>query len=379
MNRIFNLLAHIVILVWISVHTLPMIAQDIVVETEEAKRLHLMINHFAEERGFSGSILIEKDGKIILCNGYGMAHRGKKIKFTPATAYSIGTLSQHFMAVSMMLLYQNNRVDLQAPISRYLKNVPKDKSKITVHQLLTHTSGLPDFYANRSDHFRIRREEAVYNILKEDLLSRPGGRFSISNAGYTLLAAILEKITQQSYLDFLRDHIFIPSGMHKTGFHGDEIWRSELLAKGYGFNEKAGNIPSDWPRPSWMIMGASEIVSNLPDLYLWWKKLFSGTLITKESLELMQQKHALDKTKRFIEYGYGIKKRMAADHPVYYYNGGGEYGQICSIRHYPQDNMNIILLSNSYVDINPLASVLISQVEKAIFYPEKFDIRSSEE
>ena len=357
----------------------PLEAQDVILDGEEAERLDLIIQHFAEERGFSGSILIEIRGKVILCNGYGFAHKARKIEFKPNTAFSIGTLSQHFMATSIMLLHQENKIDLQAPITKFFKNVPKDKSKITVHQLLTHTSGLPDFYTKRSDHFRIGKEEAVRNILRENLVSRPGTKFSISNCGYNLLAAILENVTQRKYLDFLREELFRPLGMDQTGFNGEQIWQYGDLARGYGFNEKASNVPSQWPRPSWMIIGTSEVVSNLPDLYHWWKTLHSGSLIRQETLQLMQQKHSLDKTRRFIEYGYGLKKRKVdEEHLVYYYNGGGEFGQICSLRYYPDDDMNIVLLSNSYTNINPLASVLISQIEKAIFYPEKLELRSSE-
>ena len=338
----------------------------------ETKRLDLIIQHYVEERGFSGSIIIEKSGRTVLSKGYGMAHRGKKIPFKPETAFSIGTLSQHFLATSFVILQEAGKIDLHAPITNFLDKVPKEKQKITVHHLLTHTSGLPDFYVNRSDHFKIGREEAIHNILKQDLKNRPGGRFYISNSGYNLLAAIFEKITNKSYLTFLKEDIFDRYGLDKTGFHGDHIWPEQNIAKGYGFNEKGSNIPSEWPKPSWMIMGTSEIVSNAPDILAWWKMLLTGQVVSESSLALMMQKHSVDKTKRFIEYGYGIKKKNFEEKPVYYYNGGGEYGQICSMRYYPEDDMHIVLLSNSYVNINPLASVLISQVEKAMLHPEVY-------
>ena len=339
------------------------------------KRLQQILNHYVEERKFAGSIAIKDKQQLVLLEGFGYAHKEKEVPFKSSTAFSIGTLSQHFNAVATMLLVEAGELNLDDPITKFFQDVPKDKRTIKISQLLAHTSGLPDFFANRSDHFKVSRNEAVKSILNLRLNSKPGRKFSVSNAGYSLLAAIIEEVTQKAYADFIRLELFDRAGLQHTGFHGENMWPVHEVAKGYGFNERNRNIPTEWPKPSWMIIGTSDIISTAEDLQLWWDALLDTRIVSEETLELMMQQHSLDKTRRFIYYGYGMKHKENEHGSLWYYNGGGEYGQICSMRYYPESDIKIILLSNTYLSLNPTASVVIRQVEKALFEPESFFLR----
>ena len=341
-------------------------------------RLDKLLQNYVDDRQFSGSLWIEKDGELIFSSAHGAAIREQGIPFKKNTAFSIGTLSQHFNAVATMLLVEAGKLNLDDPIAKYLDEVPKDKKTITIRHLLAHTSGLPDFYANRSDHFKIKRKEAIRNILKLELKYRPGKRFAVSNSGYNLLAAIIEEVTNRTYREFVQTEIFDRGGMSRSGFHGDQIWGVTELARGYGFNEKNKNMPNQWPAPSWMIIGTSDMVSSADDLFKWWTQLLDGQIVTRESLDIMMSEQSIDKTKRFIRYGIGFKQKETEHGNVFYYNGGGEYGQICSMRYYPESDVKMILLSNVYTDLNSLASVVISQAERALFDPGSFFLRDAE-
>ncbi|MCB0601966.1 MAG: beta-lactamase family protein [Saprospiraceae bacterium] len=345
-------------------------AQEEIVFDSLGVQLDRMVPRFVE-RGFSGAILIEKDGQIILKKGYGFAQDRAKIPFRTNTAFGIGTLSMQFMATAILQLSEQGKIALDAPISRYLQEVPDDKKAITIGQLLSYSSGLPDFFNNKSDHKNISRQLAFREIMDLPLQFKPGKSFLFSNAGYTLLAIIFEEITGSSYLDYLRQDLFPAAGMTETAFNGSQIWSETRVAEGRGFVELADNNPLRWPDPSWNIIGTGEIVTTLDDLYAWKLAWDQNRLVSAQTKELMMQKHALDKTQRFIEYGYGWRRKEEFDYEMIYNSGGGEYGQLATIRYYPEKNISIVLLSNSYQDVNPLAAVLVTQFEKRFLQDEQ--------
>ncbi len=331
-----------------------------------AKQIDKITKVFSERRDFSGSLIIEKEGQIILQKGYGMANPDYKIPFSPKTIFGIGTLSQQFTSVCILKLYEQQKIDLHASISNYLPKVPKDKKDITIHQLLAHTSGLPGFFNNKSDHAKISKDKALRQIFELPLLSKPGKKFLISNAGYTLLAILFEEVSGTSYLKYLRENIFSRANLNHTGFNGDSHWKEDEVAIGTGFLTKNDNSPLAWPSPSWNIIGNGEIVSNVIDMYKWANTFDNQTLLSSETIKLMHQKHSLDRTQRFVEYGYGWKRKLISGQPMIFFTGGGEYGQLASIRIYPTMKTRIFVLSNNFTEINPALGVLIDLIEKIL-------------
>ena len=333
-------------------------------------QLDRMVPRFVE-RGFSGAILVEKEGKVILKKGYGNAQERPEIPFRTNTAFGIGTLSMQFTATVIMQLYEKGMIELDVPISHYLPEVSDDKKSITIGQLLSHSSGLPDFFNNKSDHKNIPRNLAFREIMDLPLQFKPGKGFLFSNAGYTLLAMLFEQVSGIPYLDYLQRELFPQAGMVETGFNGSQIWSETRVAEGRGFVEVADNNPLRWPEPTWNIIGTGEIVTTLDDLIAWKEAWEDNRLVNAKTKELMMQKHALDRTQRFIEYGYGWRRKQELGSEMIYNSGGGEYGQLATIRFYPEQKVSIVLLSNSYQDVNPLAAVLITQFEKQFILGEQ--------
>ncbi|MGH7597255.1 MAG: serine hydrolase domain-containing protein, partial [bacterium] len=178
--------------------------------------------------GFSGAMLVAQKGKIILHKGYGWADMARGIPITNATVFDIASLTKQFTAAAILKLEVQNRLKIGDRLSKFLSNVPKDKAGITLHHLLAHTAGLPAELAHE-DNFT--RERFIAAVLRAPLKTRPGQKYSYSNLGYTLLAAIIEMVSGQSYETFLAKELFEPAGMRHTGFYLDSCkWPPALVA-----------------------------------------------------------------------------------------------------------------------------------------------------
>jgi CubicO group peptidase (beta-lactamase class C family) len=228
----------LLILTYIFTHSI-LFAQDSVKINKEIEDI---IKQYGEN-DFSGSILLKSNDSIIHYSSYGYAQKEEKVKYTNNTSFSIGSIGKMITSTIIMRLYEQNKINLHEPISNYLENIPKDKQKITIHHLLTHTSGLPDFFTSGNDFKRMKKEKAYQKIMNLKLQSLPGNKYSYSNSGYNILAMIIEKVTSEDYLNYATN-LFKNIGMSKTGFSGKMVWKKNEIARGYGLEKKGDNTPN---------------------------------------------------------------------------------------------------------------------------------------
>jgi D-alanyl-D-alanine carboxypeptidase len=175
---------------------------------------------FTSDR-FAGAVLVVKDGKPVLSEAYGFADREHKTPNTINTRFRIGSMNKMFTAVATLQLVQAAKLGLNDPIGKYLTDYPnKDvASKVTIHHLLTHTGGTGDIFGPEFDAHRLElRSPQDYLKLygQRDLKFEPGSRWEYSNYGFILLGAIIEKVSGQSYYDYVREHVYVPAGMTST-------------------------------------------------------------------------------------------------------------------------------------------------------------------
>lgn len=235
--------------------------------------------------GFSGSVLVAEKGKIVLSKGYGLLDQSGAAPITPETVFAIGSNAKPFTAAAVLKLQDQGRLSVNDPVRRFLPDAPPDKAEITLHQLLTHSSGLAHSGVFSGDFENVSRPEAVSRILQSKLLFSPGVDSSYSDYGYILLAAIIELASGRPYRDYLRTELFEPAGMTHTGWWGnDPVLKGQPMATGYSGKRVIGEIPT-LPGPSWAIMGAGGMVSTVMDLYRWHLALQAGGVLSKESLE----------------------------------------------------------------------------------------------
>ncbi len=241
-----------------------------------------------ESQGFSGVVLVERNGEIVHHEGYGLADRESGTPVGPETVFSIGSIPIDFTHVAILQLLERGELSREDPVSRYFPEVPADKQAMTIGHLLESRSGLPDFHDRPGDADPdlswIDRDEAVRRILGERLLFAPGTSTQHSHSAWGLLAAVVEIVSAQSYADYLREHILEPAGMTDTGFNGDPI-ATDRVAYGYG-GRSAGerNAPPHWGRTSWLILGSGGQVSTAMDLYRFQRALRDGKLLGEEGL-----------------------------------------------------------------------------------------------
>ncbi len=239
-----------------------------VVDGETAAVLDAYMTAWAET-GEAGALLVAKDGQILLKKGYGLADRVRNIPNTGDTIFPIGSIVKPLTRIAINQLEAAGKLSKIDPLSKFLDGVPADKQAITLEQLLAHEAGFQDHHG--PDLQPAPREETLQRILGQRLLFTPGEDESYSNSGYTLLAAVIENVSGQSYPDYIEANVLTLAGMTRTGFYRDPRWSREEVAVMYDGYESypEGNSPLDWPETTWALMGNGGIAGPPEDLYRW--------------------------------------------------------------------------------------------------------------
>ncbi len=309
-----------------------------------------------ERSGFSGAVLLEERGETVLLRTCGQADRAAGIPVTSSTVFDIGSVTKTFTAAAILRLAAVRELSLEQQLVDLLPAAPADKAQITVHQLLTHSAGLADFlgaggeplgeYTPELDYEPVSQGELLDRVWRSRLLSRPGGHWAYSNAGYSLLAAIIERLSGQSYEGFLRDHLLQPLGMLHTGYHLPD-WSGVCLAQGY-VGERLWGRTTDKPRAAdglyWQVRGNGGLLSNLDDLRRW-QGVFHGRLFPGSLVQRMLAPHVPVSPQNRIWQGYGWAIQQNAGEPTVYHNGSNEIFS-ATYRWYPESRRLLVVLSN---------------------------------
>jgi CubicO group peptidase (beta-lactamase class C family) len=187
-----------------------------------------------EGNRFSGAVLVARDGEVIISKGYGLADQEEQIPNTPQTRFRIASLTKAFTAMAIMQLQEAGRLNVTDSICNYLPDCPPTWEEITIHHLLTHTSGLPDQFASDREYAMTRatptvQGELLANLQSKPMRTAPGSTYYYKNANYIILGYIIEAVTGRSYEEVLQAQIFDPLGMTDSGYSHD----TEGLAVGY--------------------------------------------------------------------------------------------------------------------------------------------------
>lgn len=303
--------------------------------------------------GFSGAVLIASKGKIILTKGYGLADRSNGIPITPETAFAVASITKTFTAAAILKLEQQNKLKTTDRISAYFPSVPADKQEITIHHLLTHTSGFPDQYAAAGI---TDRSQAIERIFSMVLQGAPGERFRYSNDGYNLLAALVEIISGKNFADYMRQELFLPAGMTSSGFWGESNFLPDnRIAHNYNMETDNG-APQDI-KASWADRGSSDMITTVQDLFRWHVELEKGKIFPPEILKRMYFPHA--KREQDWHYGYGWHVITTPRGTTDIYHGGGDYprGITAEFHRYVEEELTTIAICNSMMDDAGLVSI----------------------
>lgn len=268
------------------------------------RKLDLHVSRL-EGIGFAGAVLVEKDGVVILKKGYGLANRSTSQRYTAETPFDIGSITKQFTAAAVLKLEMQGKLRVSDPISRFFDDTPADKQAITLHHLLTHTSGLENGFGD--DYEEMPRDALVTKALASKLQSAPGDRFHYSNAGYGLLGAVIEKVSGQPYETFLQEQLFRPAGMMKTGYRLAG-WKPAELAHGYqGDSDWGTPLDHAWAAdgPWWNLRANGGMLSTAGDLRRWGTALEGGKILSAEAKAKLVTPYVKENEAGTFHYGYG--------------------------------------------------------------------------
>jgi CubicO group peptidase (beta-lactamase class C family) len=296
---------------------------------------------------FRGVVLVGIDGKIAFEKAYGFADEEWGIRNTPTTKFRIASLTKQFTAACILLLQERGRLNVHDSISRYLSDLPKAWQPLTVHQLLTHTAGIPN-YPSYPQIKELNRTGAtprhlIAVVTEKPLEFKPGTKWAYSNTGYVLLGMIIEKISGQSYADFLQNNVFKPLRMVNSGY---DRTADILKERASGYQIQNGHvINADFIDMS-VPFAAGGIYSTVEDMHRWNEALApKGKLLSPDSLRRMFTPYP-EATYQGQYYGYGVVISQEKFGKLLYYHGGGVQGFSSSIQRYPKERVCIIVLSN---------------------------------
>jgi len=301
-------------------------------------KLNSLVKAYVEQGSFSGSVLVAKDGKILLCKGYGFANYEHEVPNSPETKFRLGSITKQFTSMAIMQLQERGLLNVSDSVAKYIPDYPRG-NEITIHHLLTHTAGIPNvtaFPKYQKKKIKPHTLEQLINRFKDKPLEfKPGEKHRYSNSGYMLLGYIIEKASGKKYETILKENIFVPLEMNNSGYDKASLVLKNR-ASGYGKADdeliNSGYIDMSFPA------GAGALYSTVEDLYLWDQALYTEKLATKESLET-----SLTPFKG--NYGYGWCIGESYNHN-FVGHGGGIDGFSTDIVRYPDDKICIIILSN---------------------------------
>ena len=290
--------------------------------------------------GFSGVALVTVGDQQLLKGAYGSAFDAEGQRATVDTVFDLGSITKQFTAASILLLEQEGKLATTDPIGRHLAGLPAEKAGLTIHQLLTHTSGLGDVHGE--DHEAVGKEEALKRIAEQKLLFAPGSSFAYSNSAYTLLAAIIERLSGRPYIEFVRERLFKPAGMTSTGFYNEPLWANRLAFHGYFNGEDQGKVTA-MPGPYWTVMGNGEALSTLADMQRWVRFLNDGRLLSKSQLAKMQTGYVT--RPNGVRWGYATQVHDLALGEAFGHGGVGA-GGVAEAYYLPSRDAVMVLYGN---------------------------------
>lgn len=317
------------------------------------------------KQGFTGSALVAKDGKVIFSKGYGMANVEWDIPNTPQTKFRLGSITKQFTAAAIMLLQERGKLSVQDPICKYFDNCPEAWKEITIHHLLNHTGGIPN-YTNFPDWQKtmmipVAMGSLVGRFKDKPLDFKPGEKMSYSNSGYVALGHIIEKVAGESYESFLQKNIFDPLKMHGSGYdRAEPILKNR--ATGYSFKD-GKRINSEYLDMT-VPHAAGALYSTVEDLFAWNEALFSDKLLSAKSREAMAP---TDK----YGYAYGLVVDRHQNRKMVLH-GGGINGFATFLARFPDEKVTVVVLSNA--DYGVLGPNKISEDLAAIVFGEKYEL-----
>lgn len=337
--------------VWKKLEEPKLPVEMLACEATKQQKIFDLVNTCYEYGQFNGSVLVAEKGKIIYKNGFGKANMEWDIPNKVDTKHRLASVTKQFTAMAIVQLAAENKLKLDVPITKYLPNFPKENgNKITIHHLLTHTSGLPNYTSFSNYREMMSQHHSPMDLVRmfEDLPLEftPGEKCSYSNSGYVLLGVIIEKVTGKMFGQVLQEKIFSPLKMKNTGYDDNS---TILKNRAAGYNK----VATSYKNASYINMtsayAAGGLYSTVEDLYLWDQALYTEKLAPKKYMDLLFGKHT-PAWGNYYGYGWEITQTrigQTKQESATIAHGGVVNGFNTRITRFPADQSVVVLLNNT--------------------------------
>ncbi|MCW3126859.1 MAG: hypothetical protein JWO03_2517 [Bacteroidetes bacterium] len=309
------------------------------------------LTKIAQEKGFSGALLITKDGKKIFSKGYGYADQANKIPFNSSTLGSMGSITKAFTAAAIMKLYEQGKLSLTDSLLKFFPEAPADKRNVTIHQLLTHSSGFHEFTEDDGgDYQKIEKEAYMKKAFAEPLSFEPGTKAIYSNVSMSILGIIIEQVSGMDYEQFLKKELFEPAGIWHLGYQYPPD-TGVVIAHGYESGKDWGTHLSHFKAagggPYWNLKANGGLEVSLNDMYLWTKALTDHTILKKSSVDKMFEAAIVeDGTDGRFYFGYGCNVEKSRRNTKVIDNGGSNNIYFARLLRLPEEGVIFYMVTN---------------------------------
>lgn len=314
---------------------------------DRAAKIDEFVEFYHQVERFNGSVLVAEGGEVIYKKGFGLANMEWGIPNAPDTKFRLASVSKQFTAMLVMQLVQEGKIDLEGKLTDYLPEFRRETGdKVTIHHLLTHTSGLPDYsdasgFWNELMRSPLTPEFVVDSLSSGDLEFEPGTQYRYNNGGYYLLSLIVERVAGEKFGEVLREKILEPLGMKNSGLDYPEMI---LEKRATGYEQNVDGLTNARHRQIENLLGTGGIYSTVEDLYLWDRALYTEELLSQKYMDILFRPY-LDN----YAYGWGAKKvQLGAteDSTAYLGHSGNVAGFNSRIVRLVDDEHLIVLLCN---------------------------------
>lgn len=313
-------------------------------QTFEAKIDSLIHTEFNEKYGPGGAFMIAKNGKPIYYKAFGKANLELDVDLTPESVFQIGSMTKQFTAIAVLMLHEQGKLAVNEPISKYIPDYPAG-DKITIHHLLTHTSGIKDFTKMKSLREIAQKEmtpKMIVDFFKNEPVDfAPGEKFDYNNSGYVVLGYIIELVSGETYEDFIKKHIFEKAGMSQSYYASD---RQVINKRAYGYHKKEHGFVNKTVISFSVPFSSGSLMSSLSDMLKWQNSLNTNLILNAESTKKAFSKYKLNNGEEFT-YGYGWHIKELNGTPSREH-GGSVFGFKSMGVYIPSEDIYVIGFSN---------------------------------
>jgi len=339
-------------------------SQKLNIEILEELVTQLAINAMDEE-GFVGlQTAILYKNELILNKGFGFSDKENQKPFLDNTIVALGSNTKEFTSIAIQLLKNKGLISFEDKIEKYLSNKLVNKSNVTIKQLLCHTSGLPDFF---DDEIKYNPNITTFNSFISTAVKLPnkfaaGEKYEYNNTGYVLLGALIEKLSKQSIGDFYRDNIISPLNLTNTYYLGDTFHPMNMSKSYDEIDNKIVLFDSTHENYAEyrIAAGAGALGGSLSDFIKWHTAILKGLLLPMESINEMITPCTINDGSK-TKYGLAMKTRTIDDE-VYYYHGGAINGFVSDALYFPNKELTIAFVVNTWKNPTDYKKLLASEV-----------------